>query len=109
MDTKYVLLVNFGVGMKQVLATFALLLALPSTAVAFDTAAYCRQVGAFVGGSYQIELTCRQQENAARLNRMSVPNRIESYCREVGSFAGGSYQIMVTCIEQELEARRQLR
>ena len=97
--------------MEQILASFALLLALPSTAAAFDTAAYCREVGAVVGGSYQIELTCRQQENAARsrLNRMSVPNRIVSYCREVGSVVGGSYQIMVTCIEQELDARRQLR
>lgn len=97
--------------MKLFLAIVLISVALPSTVHAFNTSAYCREVGAVVGGSYQIELVCRQQEDAARsrLNRMSVPGRIESYCREVGAVVGGSYQIMVTCIEQELEARRQLR
>jgi hypothetical protein len=89
-----------------------IIVVLPTTGLAetFDIATYCRKVGAAVGGSYQIELGCRQQEEAARtrLSRMQIPERIQSYCTQVAQAVGGSYQIMGGCVEQELEARRKL-
>lgn len=82
-----------------------------SEAVAFDTNSYCRQVAKAVGGSYQIEEACRQQEREAQasLSRKQIPSRIENYCREVGQAVGGSYQIMNACVDQELAAKARLR
>ena len=64
-----------------------------------------------VGGSYQIEQTCRQQEVAAKqkLAGIKLPARIENYCTWVGQAVGGSYQIKLTCARQELAARDQLK
>ena len=89
---------------------FAATLAISSSASAFDIAGYCRQVADAVGGSYQIEETCRKQEQQAKkqLEAKTIPPRIEKYCREVGQVVGGSYQIMNTCVEQELAARDRL-
>lgn len=82
-----------------------------SSAFAFDINGYCRQVADTVGGSYQIEETCRQQERQAQANlsRKQIPSRVENYCREVGQAVGGSYQIMDTCVQQELAAKARLR
>ncbi len=79
-------------------------------ASAFDIKSYCRQVADAVGGSYQIEKTCREQEYEAqrRISRMQVPARIKNYCQEVAQAVGGSYQIMETCIQQELVAKKSL-
>ncbi len=80
-------------------------------ALAFDTVSYCRQVADAVGGSYQIEEACRQQEKEAQasLSRKQIPPRVEKYCREVGQAVGGSYQIMNACVDQELAAKARLR
>jgi hypothetical protein len=95
--------------MKKMVAVGMTLLC--SGAFAFDINGYCRQVADVVGGSYQIEETCRQQERQAQSNlfRKQVPPRVESYCREVGQAVGGSYQIMDTCVQQELAAKARLR
>jgi hypothetical protein len=97
--------------MKHVAVVLVALLTPLGTPFAFDISAYCRQVADAVGGSYQIELACRQQEKAARsrLAAMQVPDRIRSYCTQVADAVGGSYQIMETCVEQELKAREQLK
>ena len=86
------------------------LIATPAPVRAFDISAYCQQVADAVGGSYQIELACRQEEEAARsrLSSMLIPERIRSYCTQVAQAVGGSYLIMETCVQQELEALRQL-
>lgn len=95
--------------MKQML--FIALLIPYSNAFAFDIYGYCRQVSDAVGGSYQIEEACRQQEREAQtsLSRKQIPSRVEKYCREVGQTVGGSYQIMNACVEQELAAKARLR
>ena len=95
----------------KVFLSIVLILLLTGYAMAYDIKAYCRQVADAVGGSYQIEKTCREQEYQAqdRISRMQIPARIENYCRNVGQAVGGSYQIMETCIQQENEARRSLR
>lgn len=82
-----------------------------SNAFAFDINGYCRQVTDAVGGSYQIEEACRQQERQARdnLSREKIPQRVANYCQEVGQAVGGSYQIMGTCVQQELAAKARLR
>lgn len=82
-----------------------------SNVFAYDINDYCRQVANAVGGSYQIEETCRQQERQAQasLSRKQIPSRVENYCREVGQAVGGSYQIMDTCVQQELGAKARLR
>lgn len=92
--------------------SIVVVMALFSTgAFAFDINGYCRQVADAVGGSYQIEETCRQQERQAQANlsRRQIPPRVENYCREVGQAVGGSYQIMDTCVQQELAAKARLR
>jgi hypothetical protein len=92
---------------KSVVFVMALL---SSSAFAFDINGYCRQVANAVGGSYQIEETCRQQEYQAQANlsRKQIAPRVENYCREVGQAVGGSYQIMLTCVQQELAAKARL-
>ena len=84
---------------------------MPMCAYSYDIKAYCAQVSEAVGGSYQIEATCRKMEATSQGNiaRMTVPSRIEKYCRDVGQAVGGSYQIMETCIQQELGAKASLR
>jgi len=95
--------------MKKLL--FAVLLMPCSNVFAFDIYGYCRQVSDAVGGSYQIEEACRQQEREAQvsLSRKQIPSRVEKYCREVGQAVGGSYQITNACVEQELAAKARLR
>lgn len=80
-------------------------------AFGYDINGYCRQVADAVGGSYQIEETCRQQENQARSNisRAQSPARVEKYCKDVGQAVGGSYQIMEACIRQELAAKGRIK
>ena len=87
------------------------LTALPLGAQAFDIEAYCHQVGAAAGGGTQLEVACREQEQAARHNieRMTVPPRVMDYCRQVGQSAGGSYQIMEACLKEEGKAGDKLK
>ena len=94
---------------KMVLTIFGLLI-LIDYVEAYDINSYCRKVSEAVGGSYQIEKTCRDQEHQAqvKINSMSVPKRIKNYCKEVGQAVGGSYQIMQTCIQQEIKAKNSL-
>ncbi|ARU30759.1 hypothetical protein CAP31_03075 [Sulfuriferula sp. AH1] len=100
---------DVGFQMKKIVTVVMSLLC--SSAFAFDINGYCRQVADAVGGSYQIEEQCRQQERQAQssLSRKQIPPRVESYCREVGQAVGGSYQIMGTCVQQELAAKARLR
>jgi hypothetical protein len=96
--------------MKRTIFFLVLLFAFASTSSAFDIRSYCREVSDAVGGSYQIEETCIEQELQAKenLSRMSIPSRIENYCRKVGQAVGGSYQIMETCVSQELAAKNRV-
>ena len=77
----------------------------------FDTKAYCRKIADTIGGSYQIEETCRNEEYDAleKLNSRVIPDRILKYCTRIGETIGGSYQIMETCVEEETEAANRLR
>lgn len=100
--------------MKGIFCLFAGLM-WASSAVAqslpnYDTHSYCRTVSDAIGGSYQIELTCREQEEAAarQVRSESVPDRVMGYCDQVSRAIGGSYQILETCIQQELLAKSQL-
>ncbi len=76
----------------------------------YDIAAYCKSVAASAEGSYQIEETCINMEEKARIDtsNMEIRKEIADYCRRIGSAAGGSYQIMETCINQETEAKNRL-
>lgn len=76
----------------------------------FDVKVYCGKVAEVSGGSYQIEETCREQENEAlrKIDSMNTPKKIATYCRKVGQTVGGSYAIMLTCINQEIEAKGRL-
>lgn len=84
----------------------------PQSTVAsgYDITAYCQKVSQAIGGSYQIEQTCREEERKAQSNiaRMSVPSQVSSYCQQVGQAVGGSYQILETCISEELKAKTRL-
>lgn len=98
--------------MKKYFLSFSLLTLLVSAEVsAFNTNSYCKKVSDAVGGSYQIEKTCRDMEHQAKrsLNNMSIPQRIENYCYRVGETVGGSYQIMKSCVDMELDAMRGMR
>lgn len=99
--------VRAGGFMAALVCASALVVACPARAASFDIQSYCREVAAAVGGSYQIEEVCREQEVEARraLAGMSIEPRIESYCTEVADAVGGSYQIMLVCVEQETGAR----
>lgn len=76
----------------------------------FDTHAYCRKIGDAVGGSSEIELTCRRSESMAKQNIQDHRpiDRVFDYCKNIGANVGGSYEIMQTCIQQEESAQRQL-
>jgi hypothetical protein len=76
----------------------------------FDTQNYCRGVADAVGGSYEIELGCRNDEENAisELQQMDIPKRIARYCTGVGNAVGGSYEVFEGCINDELRARDQL-
>jgi hypothetical protein len=76
----------------------------------FDIVAYCKTICAAVGGSYQIESGCREQEQGAKVAFLGrqVPPTVETYCRKIALTIGGSYQIMNGCIDQELEAKSKL-
>jgi hypothetical protein len=78
--------------------------------VVFDTKAYCRKMGESIGGSNTLELSCREQEEAARASiaAMAVPERTKTYCSQMAQSIGGSYVLMQSCIEQELQARKSL-
>ena len=76
----------------------------------FSMSSYCKEVSEAVGGSYQIEQGCMENEKSSfnDLSRMDVPERIISYCTEVANAVGGSYQILHGCVQNELEAKGQL-
>jgi hypothetical protein len=88
-------------------AAFVVSLTPSAFAQTFDIKAYCKQVSAAVGGSYQIEATCRGQEEAAQraLAAQAIPPEIDRYCTEVARSVGGSYQIKQTCVAQEKAAK----
>jgi len=96
--------------MKKMFFAAVVTLVSVTVAHAFDTNAYCSKVSDSIGGSYQIEMACRQQEKIAEsaLSRTSIPARVESYCRKVAESIGGSYQIMDACVSQELSAKSKL-
>ncbi|MGH6896033.1 MAG: hypothetical protein ACREJ5_05745 [Geminicoccaceae bacterium] len=93
--------------MNKMLIALPLILAAPAMAqdVTFDIEAYCARVADAVGGSYQIEETCRQQEVDAREAMGSTEQRIATYCARVADAVGGSYQIYNACVDQEEAAR----
>lgn len=76
----------------------------------FDSRKYCKEVSNVVGGSYQIEEGCMQNERTSERNLrdMSLPSEIIKYCKEVSNVVGGSYQIMFGCATNELNAKRSL-
>jgi len=97
--------------MKKLSAIIALtFLATTAHADTFNIKSYCREVADAVGGSYQIEESCRkiEKESKNKLSRRKVPARIRSYCYEVAKAVGGSYQILESCIDMELEAKGRL-
>lgn len=98
--------------MNQVisLTLFLVLIFGASISFGYDINTYCEGVADAVGGSYQIEEMCREQEQdaKARIFKMNIPPRIKKYCEEVGQAVGGSYQIMESCIQQELEAKSRM-
>jgi hypothetical protein len=63
-----------------------------------------------IGGSAQIELACRQEEQNAKktVPSASIPSKTLSYCDQVAFAIGGSYQILLACVQEENKARRQL-
>ena len=71
----------------------------------FDIDSYCRELGDMAGGSNEIELTCRHQEEAARdwARDHDTSQRTAKYCRGVAETAN-SYEIFKTCVEQEEDA-----
>ena len=93
--------------MRKMLIAVPLILAAPAMAedISFDIEAYCARVAEAVGGSYQIEETCRQQEADAREAMRSTEQRIATYCARVAEAVGGSYQVYNTCVDQEDAAR----
>jgi hypothetical protein len=76
----------------------------------FDIVAYCKTISEAVGGSHQIESSCREQEQAAKAAFIGrdLPSSVETYCRKIAQAIGGSYQIMNGCIDQEIEAKSKL-
>ncbi|QGT80395.1 MULTISPECIES: hypothetical protein [Pseudomonas syringae group] len=89
-----------------------LLCALPffTYAAEYNVKTYCKKVADSVGGSAQIELGCREQENDAKA---SIPGKnatpkILKYCDQVAQSIGGSYQILSGCIDQEQDAQKKL-
>ncbi|MDR6235197.1 hypothetical protein [Pseudomonas oryzihabitans] len=95
---------------QVILAIASATLAVASQAADYDIKAYCRSVSDAVGGSAQIELTCRKQEERAKASiaGKQAPAKTLAYCQSVGDAIGGSYQILATCINQELAAKAQL-
>lgn len=95
---------------KISLALFFICLPSLSQAANYDIKQYCSKVADAVGGSAQIELTCREQEAEARddIPGKNASPKIMAYCDRVGKAIGGSYQILSTCIDQEQEAQSQL-
>jgi len=85
---------------------FFLVSAVPS----YDIRAYCEKVSDSVGGSAEIELSCRQQEETAKsaAEARDLPERVQQYCDEVAQSIGGSYVIYNGCADQELEALEKL-
>lgn len=81
-----------------------------TTVPTYDITKYCRTISDTAGGSSQIELACRQQENDARAWVRGHPtsDRVMSYCDRIGATAGGSYQILKACIGQEEGAAAKL-
>lgn len=96
--------------MNVILILILMLLVNPVWSANFDIEAYCKQVSKAVGGSYQIEQTCRDQQREAQANLagMSIPSEIKNHCEQVGNVVGGSYKIMETCVEQEIKAKANL-
>lgn len=76
----------------------------------FSASDYCKQVSEAVGGSYQIEEGCMQNEKESiqALQSMDIPDRVMSYCTEVAKAVGGSYQILHGCVQNELESKGRL-
>jgi len=76
----------------------------------FNIENHCREVSQFVGGSYQIEQNCRNNERKAKeqLSAEPIPPEIEKHCAEVAEFVGGSYQLMMSCVKNETKAKANL-
>lgn len=76
----------------------------------YDTKKYCKELGDMAGGSSQLELACRNQENQikSRLTRIRASARSIKYCKEMGDMAGGSYALYEQCLQQEAESEKQL-
>jgi predicted secreted protein len=74
-----------GFPVNKMLIALPVIVAGPAMAqdVTFDIEAYCARVADAVGGSYQIEETCRQQEADAREAMRSTEQRIATYCEKV--------------------------
>jgi hypothetical protein len=83
---------------------------LPGTLPSFETAVLCKAVSDNVGGSYQIELACEEQEAeaSAALKRFFPPADLMKICVPVALNVGGSYQILLTCVEAEAKAKASL-
>jgi hypothetical protein len=95
----------------QLIAMSLTVLPLAVQAQAFDSDAYCQQVGAAAGGGAQLETDCREQERMARSNidRMRVAPAVMDYCRQVGQSAGGSYRFMESCLREEAKTGDRLK
>lgn len=76
----------------------------------YDINAYCTGVADAVGGSAQVELFCREQEQKTlqTLQGMAIPTEVMNYCDGVARVIGGSYEVFKNCAEQEISARQSL-
>ena len=105
------------VPMKRILACLACVAvvlgsggALAADLPAYDTDAYCKQIGEAAGGSYAIEESCQKREKRAQdeLAKMDIEPRIFKHCEKIGSTAGGTYAIFQSCVKREMGAKQRL-
>jgi hypothetical protein len=102
---------NIGFVLSLLLLLFVFHGSLIAQVPSFDTDSYCEKVGEAIGGSSQIELSCREIEQTAKskLITESYSNKAMNYCKQIAETVGGSYHILLTCIQDEMSAERKLR
>lgn len=83
---------------------------IPAPVPNYDTENSCHRLGVAAGGSALVELTCRKQEETAKvwLSSHTTSRRIGERCQKLGDAAGGILNVIRTCIEQEEKAQAEL-
>ena len=101
---------TFPAATALVVSIFTSTLVFAASLPSFSTSSYCKEVSDAVGGSYQIEEGCmeNEEESIQALQSMDIPDRVMNYCTEVAEAVGGSYQILHGCVQNELESKGRL-